>query len=86
MKIGLFCGSFDPPTLGHLDIIKRASKICDKLYVAIATNSSKKGQPIFSELEKLDLLSSIIEKPSNIEIIIIHGLVTDFAKKNDVSF
>ena len=86
MKIGLFCGSFDPPTLGHADIIKRASKICDKLYVAIASNSSKNDRAVFSDIEKYDLLSSIIGKQSNIEIVVIHGLVAEFAEKNNVCF
>ena len=42
MRTGIYAGSFDPPSSGHLDIIKRGTKLCDKLYVGIAINSSKK--------------------------------------------
>ena len=41
-RTGIYAGSFDPPSSGHLDIIERASKLCDKLYIGIATNSAKK--------------------------------------------
>jgi pantetheine-phosphate adenylyltransferase len=86
MKIGLFCGSFDPPTLGHIDIIQRALKICDKLIIGIAVNSSKKNQVIFTNVEKKELLESVIKDSSSIEIVLIDGLVTDFARKRSVSF
>lgn len=86
MKLGLFCGSFDPPTLGHIDIINRALKICDKLIIGVATNSSKKSQAMFTSIEKKALLQSVIKNSSNIEIALIDGLVTDFAIERSVSF
>jgi len=46
LRTALYAGTFDPPSTGHLDVIKRGLTLCDKLYVGIATNTSKK--PIFS--------------------------------------
>lgn len=85
MKIALFPGSFDPPTVGHLDIIKRALKVSDKLIIAVAENIRKK-QSLFSISERLDLLKKITKDFDNIEIIDFSELVVDFAKKNNVSF
>jgi pantetheine-phosphate adenylyltransferase len=48
MKKALFAGSFDPPTLGHLNIITRALALCDELYIALAQNEEKKGKELFS--------------------------------------
>jgi pantetheine-phosphate adenylyltransferase len=85
MKVGLFCGSFDPPTLGHIDIIQRALKICDKLIIGVAVNTSKKSYALFTSEEKKSLLELALNN-SSIEIVLIDGLVTDFAKGRSVSF
>lgn len=84
-KIGLIAGTFDPPTLGHVDIIERAAKICDQLYVGIASNSLKKN-PCFSILERQAMLSEICHHISNIKIVEIPGLVIEFAQMNNVNF
>lgn len=55
VKTAVYPGSFDPVTLGHLDIIQRASKIFDKLIVAVLNNSSK--NPLFSVEERIELLA-----------------------------
>jgi pantetheine-phosphate adenylyltransferase len=81
----LFPGSFDPPTLGHLDLIERASHICDKLYVAVATNATKKEKPLFTLDEKKKLLETITTHIHNIEIITLSGLVMDTAKSLGVN-
>lgn len=53
MKQALFAGTFDPPTFGHLDLIKRAIKICDKLYVGVAVNIAKNNkETLFTAEEK----------------------------------
>lgn len=79
MRKALFSGSFDPPTEGHLDIIRRASHVCDFLYVAIAENKSK--QPLFSYTQKKKLLNSLTSKYQNVEITHFTGLSVTFAKK-----
>ena len=57
MKIGVYPGTFDPITNGHLDIIKRATKIFDKLYVLVATNINKKT--FFSVDERINLIKEV---------------------------
>jgi pantetheine-phosphate adenylyltransferase len=85
MKIALLPGSFDPPTMGHLDIIKRAQQACDKLIIAVAENVGKK-EPLFTIDERLELLKKITHGLNNIEIIAFSELVVEFAKKNNVNF
>ncbi len=75
-------GTFDPPTLGHVDIITRSAALYDKLYVVIADNIAKKT--LFSAKERLKLLKEILKDYKNIEILCWQGLVVDFAKKYDV--
>ena len=72
----LFPGSFDPVTLGHMDIIKRASGIFDKLIVAVLNNPSKKT--VFSVDERLKFLSLSAGELPNVEISEFSGLLTDF--------
>jgi len=86
MKQVLFSGTFDPPTLGHLDIIKRASKICDKLFVGIACSGNKDGQANFSVEEKKEMLTAMTKDLTHVEIASIDGLVVDFAKQHNIHF
>ena len=60
LKTGLYAGTFDPPTSGHLDIINRGASLCDKLYVGIAINTNKK--PIFPTERRIELLEKITKK------------------------
>ena len=65
-KIALYPGTFDPITFGHLDIIKRATKIVDELHVAIATNNKKKC--LFNLKERIDIVKKTINAlPKNIK-------------------
>ncbi|GEO57369.1 pantetheine-phosphate adenylyltransferase [Companilactobacillus bobalius] len=66
-RIGLYAGSFDPITNGHLDIIRRASKLFDKLYVAPMTNTSKKY--LFSYQEKKSFIEAEIKDLSNVSVV-----------------
>lgn len=66
-KIGLYAGSFDPITNGHLDIIRRASKLFDKLYVAPMTNTSK--EYLFTYIEKKQFIEDQITDLSNVTVI-----------------
>tara|TARA_Y100000022_G_scaffold71167_1_gene61239 strand:+ start:3349 stop:3819 length:471 start_codon:yes stop_codon:yes gene_type:complete len=82
--IGLYPGSFDPITLGHEDIINRAIKMCDKLVVAVSQDNQK---ATFLSLEqRLNLIKSIYNSYTNIEVLTYQGLTTDFAKKIDANF
>lgn len=86
MKRALFSGTFDPPTLGHLDIIKRSQKICDKLYIGIARSGIKHAQSLFTIDEKKEMLAAMTKDLPFVEIAPIDGLVVDFAKQNNIQF
>lgn len=78
-KQAICAGSFDPPTLGHLNIIERGLKIFDKLIVAVATNTSKK--PLLSVKDRVDLLTKLLKPHKNVEVTSFDGLLIDFAKR-----
>jgi pantetheine-phosphate adenylyltransferase len=65
MKIGIYPGSFDPITLGHLDIIVRASGLVDTLIIGVLRNSSKK--PLFSAEERVELIERVIKQNTNLK-------------------
>ncbi|AUG58100.1 Phosphopantetheine adenylyltransferase [Acetivibrio saccincola] len=85
MKVRIFVypGSFDPITNGHLDIIKRASELCDKLIVAVLVNNSKK--PVFSLEERVELIECAVEGIDNVEVESFTGLLIDFMKKKNAT-
>ena len=84
MKIAICPGSFDPVTLGHLDIIERAADIFDEVIVLVMSNSSKQ-QSLFTIEERIALLSRCITKP-NVKIDTYNGLLVEYAKsKNAVA-
>lgn len=84
MKIAVYPGSFDPITLGHLNIIKRASRIFDKVYVCVAVNSSKK--PHFTIEERVDFVRRVTGKYGNVEVDSCNGLLVDFARAHGATF
>ena len=79
MKRAIYTGSFDPVTNGHIDIIERASKISDKLYVAVLMNSSK--SPLFSVENRVNMLMEVTKHIENVEVVAFSGLLVDFAKQ-----
>lgn len=79
MKIGVYPGTFDPITNGHLDIIKRASNIFDKLYVLVAINLQKKT--MFSIDERIELIKEVLKDIPNVEVTSSQLLTVDFAKQ-----
>ncbi len=81
-RIGLFPGTFDPPSIGHLDIMKRALLICDELIIAIAEKPTKSS--LFTIEEKMKMLKKIV--PSKVEVTHFEGLIVDFAKQKNVQF
>jgi pantetheine-phosphate adenylyltransferase len=79
LRIFVYPGSFDPVTYGHLDIIDRAAKICDKLIVAVLENRSK--TPVFTVEERVSFLKDVLEDRADIEIATFSGLLVDFMKE-----
>jgi pantetheine-phosphate adenylyltransferase len=77
-RIAIYPGSFDPPTLGHLDLIERASKIFDRIIVAVARNVAKAA--LFSEEERVEMLRHMVERIGNVEVDTFEGLSVDFAR------
>lgn len=77
LKICVYPGSFDPVTNGHMDIIHRASKICDRLIVAVGNNESKR--PVFSIEERLALLRCALKDNKGIYIDSFSGLLINYA-------
>lgn len=86
MRIGIYPGSFDPVTIGHLDIIRRSSKLVDKLVIGVLNNSKK--QPVFSSKERKKMIEMVTKDLPNVEVETFNGLLVDFAsmKKADVIF
>ena len=76
---GLYPGSFDPITIGHLDMIERASRICDELIIVIMKNPNKKYE--FTEKERKELIKKCISHLDNVTVEIGEGLTIDYAKK-----
>jgi pantetheine-phosphate adenylyltransferase len=77
-----FPGSFDPPTLGHLNIIRRASAIFDELLVIVAENRQKKY--LFSAKERVSMIEELTKDRKNVAITICDGLIVEFLQKKDI--
>ena len=85
-KIGIYPGTFDPITFGHLDIIKRSLKIVDELIIGLADNENKSPLLTINDRRKLiESDTSGLINSKKIKILIVKGLLTNFAKKNSVS-
>ena len=78
MKLAVYTGSFDPITLGHLNVIERASQITDKLIVGIGINAEKKG--LFNCEERIALAEKVIGHLSNVSVESFEGLAVDFVE------
>jgi len=77
----IYPGSFDPITNGHIDVIKRASVIFDKVTIAVSQNINKKS--FLSEKEKVEVINLSIKDLKNVEVIAFNSLLVDFAKANN---
>ncbi|MBQ3379453.1 MAG: pantetheine-phosphate adenylyltransferase [Clostridia bacterium] len=81
MNIAVYPGSFDPITNGHLDIIRRASKLYDKVVVGVLTNTSK--QPMFGKSQRADFIRRSTADLGNVEVAFFEGLLVDFLRKEN---
>ena len=79
--IAIYPGSFDPVTLGHLDIIRRSANIFDELIVGILVNNSKK--PMFTMEERLEMLTESVKDIPNVRVKTFEGMTIDFARANN---
>lgn len=82
MKQAIYPGSFDPMTYGHLDVIKRASRMFDKLTVSVLNNDTK--SPLFSVDERVKILKEATKDIKNVEIDSFSGLLVDYCREKDV--
>ncbi|MBQ8297225.1 MAG: pantetheine-phosphate adenylyltransferase [Ruminococcus sp.] len=79
-RVAVCPGSFDPVTLGHLDIIRRASKLFDKVIVLISRNAGKSA-PSFSAAERMLMIQSVTKDIDNVVIDILDGLLADYVER-----
>jgi pantetheine-phosphate adenylyltransferase len=80
-KKAVYPGSFDPITNGHVDIILRGLKIFDEILIAVLENPKK--TPLFTTKERVDMIKEIFSEEKKVEVKSFHGLLVDFARKNN---
>ncbi len=78
MLKGIYPGSFDPVTYGHLDVIERSSKLVDELIVGVLNNKAK--SPLFSAEERVRMLNEVTKDMPNVTVVPFEGLLVDFAR------
>ena len=81
MKTAIYPGSFDPITLGHLNIIKRAAVCFDKLIVCVMVNSEKVNRGLFTEAERVELIRRVVAKLPNVEADCSSTLIAEYARQ-----
>ena len=82
-RIAIYPGSFDPPTRGHEDLIRRALSLADRLIVAVAINPNK--EPLFSVEQRLQLLKTAVGDDPRVELASFAGLLADFARDREAT-
>ncbi len=83
MQRAVYPGTFDPMTMGHVDLVKRASKLFDSVIIAIASSDSKK--PMFSLEERIEIGNKIFADDPKVKVVGFSGLLVNFAKENDAN-
>lgn len=81
LKIAIYPGSFDPITLGHLNIIKRAARCFDKLIVCVMVNAEKVNRGLFTIQERVDMIRRVVEGIANVEVDASSMLVAEYARQ-----
>ncbi|MEJ2173033.1 MAG: adenylyltransferase/cytidyltransferase family protein, partial [Woeseiaceae bacterium] len=79
----MYPGTFDPITLGHEDLVRRAAVLFDRVVVAIATNTGSKA-PMFTSEERVAMAANALADIDNVEVTGYDGLTVDFARENDL--
>ena len=79
MSTAIYPGSFDPVTFGHLDIIKRSSRMFDQVIIGVLINKSKK--PLFSAEERVNMIAEVTKDLKNVSVVAFDGLLVEFAKQ-----
>lgn len=82
-KVGVYPGSFDPITNGHIDLIERGLRIFDRLIVAVAPSTDK--SPFFTLEERIEMIREVVAKDSRIVIDVMKGLLVDYAREKGAS-
>ena len=82
--LGVYPGSFDPFTLGHKDIVERAAKFCDKLFIAVSENINKKH--LFSLDERVDMIKEVFSENNNIVVESFSGLLVDYMQSRNAQY
>lgn len=80
----VYAGSFDPVTVGHVDVIRRAARLCDRLLVTVMYNPNKQG--CFTVAERLDFLARATEDIPHVEVDAWDGLMVDYVRKMGADF
>src|SRR3979490_967704 len=78
-RTAVYPGSFDPITLGHLDVLERAALMFDRVIVAVLENPAK--QPLFDAAERVDLIRRVVDDKPHVEVDTFNGLTVDYAMK-----
>ena len=77
-RIAVYTGSFDPVTLGHLNVIERASRLVDELVVGVGINSDKRA--LFTPEERVELLQRVVDRIPNVRVETFSGLAVSFVR------
>ncbi len=82
MSIGIYPGSFDPPTMGHVNIIQRSLAVVDELVVAVANNTSKRT--VFTPDERVEMLQEIFARQDRVKVTTFQGLLVNYLTEKDM--
>src|SRR5438874_7067049 len=82
-RVGVYPGTFDPITLGHMDIIRRGAKLVDRLVIGVTTNPSK--SPMFSVEERMDMVRREVAGVADVEVVAFDSLFMSFAEAQAAS-
>jgi pantetheine-phosphate adenylyltransferase len=82
-RVAVYPGSFDPPTNGHVDIVRRALKVFDRVIVAVATNINK--QPLFTKAERVEVIRECFRDEPAVEVDCFEGLLVDYMRRQGLT-